>query len=238
MLDTTPQAPLNVRYEQISSNILLSWEHGYDGGRTQHFIIWYRMIKTKKGNWNQIRVLPNNATEFLLFDLTLQQTYEITVVGENDLGLGTFSPIISVYLNDNQDLSVGYFYHSNTTDFVRPISPIDLHLSYSSANLYITWNHPNSYEASVNIVYYVIQWRSSIIYNNQQSQQSIIIKYPSRSYILKDVRQAKYTIQLMSYSEQGTYSLPVESELSIRMSSVYFVMKKRTFLLSIFNYRI
>ena len=38
-LDTTPQAPQNVQYKQSSSNFLLSWEPGYDGGRPQYFII-------------------------------------------------------------------------------------------------------------------------------------------------------------------------------------------------------
>ena len=52
------------------------------GGLPQHFIIWYRMIQIKKQSWNQIRVIPNNATEFLLFDLKLQQTYEVTIVAE------------------------------------------------------------------------------------------------------------------------------------------------------------
>ena len=215
-LDTTPQAPLNIRYEQISSNLLLSWEAGYDGGQEQHFIIWYRMIQTKKANWNQVRVLPNNATEFLLFDLKLQQTYEVTIVGENNIGLGLFSPIVSIYLNNNQDLSIGYLYHSNQTDLLRPLSPLNLHLSHSGSNLYITWNHPNIFQSPVNIISYVIQWRSIIFFNNQQSQQSIVIQYPMRTYILKDIKESKYIIQIISYSDHGTYSTPIESEIDIR----------------------
>ncbi len=218
-LDTTPQAPLNIQYEQISSNLLLSWEPGYDGGRPQYFIIWYRMIQTKKRNWNQIRVIPNNATEFLLFDLKFQQTYEVTIVAENDIGLGLFSPIISIYLNNNQDLSIGYLHYSNESDRLRPLSPTDLHLSHSGSNLYITWNHPNFFQSPVNIVYYVIQWRSTIVFNNQQSQQFIVVQHPIRSYILKDIKQSKYIIQMMSYSDQGTYSIPIESEINIRMYS-------------------
>ncbi|CAF2364937.1 unnamed protein product [Rotaria sp. Silwood2] len=232
--NTTPQAPLNVRYEQISTNILLSWEPGYDGTQTQHFIIWYRMIKTKKGHWNQIRVLPNNATEFLVFDLELQQTYEITIVGENDIGLGTFSSIISVYLNDNQDSSIGYFYYSNETNFLRPLSPIDLHLSYSTSNLYITWNHPDIYDSLGKIFYYIIQWRSSIVFNNQQSQQSIVIQYPSRSYILKSIKQSKYIIQIMSYSSEGLYSIPIESEINIQFNSILAYHGSHHLLISLF----
>ncbi|CAF3335483.1 unnamed protein product [Rotaria socialis] len=230
----TPQAPVNVQYKQISSNILLSWEPGYDGGRIQHFIIWYRVIKTKKGHWNQIRVLPNNATEFLLFDLTLQQTYELTIVGENDFGLGTFSPIVSVYINNHQDLSIGYFYYSNTTNFVRPLSPTGLHLSYSGTNLYITWNHPNPVESSIKIAYYVIQWRSSIVFNNQQSQQSIVIQYPSRSFTLKDIKQSKYIIQVISYSQEGTYSTPIESDIQIQFNAILAYRGSRHLLVSIF----
>ncbi len=239
VLDTTPQAPLNVQYEQISSNILLSWEPGYDGGEPQHFIIWYRIIQLKKQNWNQIRVIPNNATEFLLFDLILQQTYEITIVGENNYGLGIFSSIISIYLNNNQDLSIGYLHQNfNETEFLRPLSPMNLYLSHSGSNLYITWNHPNFFESPVNILYYVIQWRSIIVFNNQQSQQFIVIQHPSRSYILKDIKQSKYIIQIMSYSDHGIYSLPIEAEIDIRMFFVLIMRKKEIEIEYIFIYRI
>ena len=175
------------------------------------------MLHTKKQNWNQIRVLPNNATEFTLFDLKLQQTYELTIVGENSIGLGTFTPILTFELNDTQHSSIDYLYHSNKTNLTRPSSPTNLRLSQSGSNLYIIWNHPYTSESSINIVYYVIQWRSTILFNNQQSQQSIVVHYPTRSYILKDIKQSKYIIQIISYSDKGTYSLPIESQINIRM---------------------
>ena len=218
-VDTTPQAPLNVEHEQISSNLLLSWVAGYDGGRSQHFTIWYRRIQKKRQNWTQIRVLPNNASEFLLFDLKAQQTYEVTIVAENDLGLGAFSPILSIYMNVHQDSSLDYLYYSNETDFLRPPSPSDLQLSHSGSNLYITWNHPNPFQSSVDIVYYVIQWRSTIFFNNQQPQQSIVVQYPARSYVLKHVKQSKYAIQILAYSMQGKYSVPIDADIDIRTSS-------------------
>jgi len=217
LLDTTPQAPHHIQYKQISSNLFLSWEPGYDGGRTQYFSIWYRLLYSKKRNWNQIRVIPNNASEFILFDLKIQQLYELTIVAENDFGLGTFSPIILIELNNTKDSSIDYLYYSNKTTLFRPLSPINLRLSQSGSNLYITWNHPNMIQSSINILYYVIQWRSTILFNNQQSQQSIIINYPIHSYILKDIKQSKYIIQILAYSDKGTYSLPIESQINIRM---------------------
>lgn len=197
--------------------MLLSWEPGYDGGRIQHFIIWYRMIQTKKQNWNQIRVIPDNATEFLLFDLKLQQTYEVTIVGENEYGLGTFSPIISIHLNNLHDLSIGYLHHTNESELLRPFSPTSLKLAHSGTNLHITWNHPDVFESPIYITYYVIRWRSTIVFNNQQSQQFLVLEYPTQSYTLQDIKQSKYIIQIMSYSERGTYSLAIESEIDIRM---------------------
>ncbi|CAF1417726.1 unnamed protein product [Adineta ricciae] len=232
--NTTPQAPLNIQYEQISSNLLLSWEPGYDGGRVQHFIIWYRLIQNKKQNWHQIRVLPDNATEFLLFDLQLQQTYEVTIVAENDLGLGSFSPILSIYVNNQQDLSIGHLYHSNETNLLRPLPPTDLHLSYSGSSLHITWNQDNLLESPVNIVSYVIQWRSTIVFNNQQSQHSIVVPHSSRSYILKDIKQSKYVIQILSYSDQGIYSNPVEADINIQFHSILAYYGSNRSLISIF----
>jgi hypothetical protein len=217
LLDTTPQAPHNVQYKQISSNLFLSWEAGYDGGRSQHFIIWYRLLHARKHNWNQIRVIPNNASEFILFDLKLQQIYELTIAAENEFGLGTFSPIILIQLNNTEASSIDYLYYSNKTNLSRPLSPTNLRLSQSGSNLYMTWNHPNMIESSVNIVYYVIQWRSTILFNNQQSQKSIVVRYPTHSYMLKDVKQSKYIIQIMAYSDKGIYSSPIESQIDIRM---------------------
>lgn len=72
-------------------------------------------------------------------------------------------------------------------------------------------------ESSINILYYVIQWRSTILFNNQQSQQSIVVLYPTSSYLLKDIKQSKYIVQVIAYSDQGTYSYPIESQINIRM---------------------
>ena len=204
----------------MSTNLLLSWEPGYDGGRSQYFVIWYRDVNTKRRDWNQIRVLPTNATEFLLFDLKFKHIYELTMVAENELGLGTFSPILTIQLNETDESPLGYLHYSNETHVLRPLSPTDLRLSYSGSNLYITWNHPETIDSTSSIVYYVIQCRSTILFNNQQSQQSIVVHYPTRSHVLKDVKQSNYIVQILSYSDRGTYSSPIESQINIRKSSL------------------
>jgi len=218
-LDTTPQAPHHIQYKQISSNLHLSWEAGYDGGRSQYFYIWYRLLHARKRAWYPVRVIPNNVTEFTLFDLQLEQTYELTLVAENEFGLGTFSPINLIRLNKTDDLTVDYLYESNQTNFSRPISPRNLQLSQSGSSLYIKWDHPNKIEPTAQIAHYVIQWRSMILFNNQQSQHSILVDYPTNSYVLKDVKQSKYIIQILAYSHSGTYSSPIESQINIRMYS-------------------
>lgn len=176
------------------------------------------MVHKQKRNWNQIRVLPHNSTEFTLFDLNQKQAYEFTIVGENSFGLGTFTPIITIQLNQTQDSPVDYLYFSNKTTLSRPFPPTNLRLYQSGLNLHITWNHPNSNESSQRIAYYVLQWRSTILFNNQQSQQSVVVNYPIRSYILRNIKESNYIIQVMSYTNQGSYSLPVKSQTNIRMS--------------------
>ncbi|CAF0748074.1 unnamed protein product [Adineta steineri] len=218
--NTTPQAPHNIQYKQMSSNLVISWEPGYNGGRSQHFFIWYRILHPRKRDWNQIRVLPNNGSEFTLFDLKLQKIYELTIVAENNLGLGTFTPIITIELNTTENSSINYLQYSSRTNLSRPLSPTNLRLSQSRSNLYITWNHPDKIKLSTNIIYYVIQWRSTILFNNQQSQHSIVVDYPIRSYILKDIKQSKYIVQIISYSDKGTYSSPIESHIDIRFNSI------------------
>jgi len=127
---------------------------------------------------------------------------------------------IFLYLNTLefvQDISIDYLYYSNKTNLSRPLSPTNLRLSQSGSNLYITWNHPNI----IDFVYYVIQWRSKILFNNQQSQQSIVVHYPTRSHILKDIKQSKYIVQILAYSDKGIYSLPIESQIDIRFNSIF-----------------
>ncbi|CAF1658466.1 unnamed protein product, partial [Adineta ricciae] len=214
--NTTPQAPHHVEYKQFGPNLVLSWDAGYDGGQAQHFIIWYRLLHAKKRDWHQVRVLPTNATEFILFDLKLQQTYEITIVAENQFGLGTFTPIRTIELNNTENISADYLHDSQKPNLSRPASPTNLRLSQSRSNLYITWNHPSS----TNIVSYVIQWRSTILFNNQQSQQFIVVDYPTNSYTIKDIKQTKYLVEIFSYSDTGTYSLPVRSQIDIQFNSI------------------
>lgn len=224
-IDTTPQAPMNIHFEQRSANLFLSWQAGYDGGRPQHFVLWYRPINKKKDNWNQIRVLPNNATEFLLFDLKLRQTYEVTIVAENDLGLGTFSSLVTIHMNPSSDLPVDYLYYSNETDFYRPSSPGNLQLSHSGSSLHISWDHPIDSESSVQISHYVLRWRSTILFNNEGSHRFVVLSYRIHSYLLKEIKQSKYAVQLLAYSEDGTYSVPIEAEINIRTSSIYLALR-------------
>ena len=219
-IDTTPQAPMNIHFEQRSANLFLSWQAGYDGGRSQHFILWYRPINKKKDNWNQIRVLPNNATEFILFDLKLRQTYEVTIVAENDFGLGYFSSLVTLHMNPSSDLLVDYLYYSNETDLHRPSAPSNLHLSHSGSSLHISWDHPIDSESSVQISHYVLRWRSTILFNNEGSQRFVVLSYRIHSYLLKEIKQSKYAVQLLAYSEDGTYSAPIEAEINIRTSSI------------------
>ncbi|UJR23619.1 hypothetical protein I4U23_026605 [Adineta vaga] len=218
--NTTPQAPHNVQYKQLGSDLIISWEPGYDGGRSQYFIIWYRLLHGKKRDWHQIRVLPTNTTEFTLFDLKLQQMYEITIVAENDLGLGTFTSIRTIELNTTENVSIDYLHHPQQVNLSRPTSPKNLRLSQSRSNLYITWDHPTTMESTTNIVSYVIQWRSTILFNNRQSQQFIVVNYPIRSYLIKDVKQTKYIVQVFSYSDIGTYSFPVQSQIDIQFNAI------------------
>jgi hypothetical protein len=219
-IDTTPQAPCHLRYEQISSNVLLSWQPGYDGGRKQDFIIWFRLINKKRHDWKQIRVLPENTTDFILFDLKRRYTYEVTLVAENDFGLGTFSSILSIYMSPHDDSSIDSIKNSNRSDLVRPLTPTDLQLVHSGSDLHISWNHPIALQSSVDIVYYVLQWRSTTFFSNQYSQQSTVVHYPVNSFTFKQIKQSKYTVQVVSYSYNGVYSRPIEGDITIRM---YFI---------------
>lgn len=213
--DTTPQAPFSIDAEQISSNLFISWEAGYDGGHQQHFYLWYRLGKPKKQNWKQIRVLPENATDCILFDLEPTEVYEILIVAENKLGLGAFSTISSVFIQPTKDRMADYVQFTNETKFIRPPPPNNLYLSLTGSNLYASWQHPDLIDSQADISFYVLQWRSNIFFNSQQSHQSTVLLYPTNSFVIKDVKQARYSVQLLAYTHQGIYSTLLESEIDI-----------------------
>ena len=46
----------------------------------------------------------------------------------------------------------------------------------------------------------------------------MVVQYPARSFILKDVKESHYIVQIIAYSDQGIYSSPIESQINIRTS--------------------
>ncbi|CAF0904731.1 unnamed protein product, partial [Didymodactylos carnosus] len=233
---TTPQAPLNFHANSSSSSsIELSWEPGYDGGLPQHFIVWYRKISTginkKLDEWKQIRVLPNNISHFTIFDLNINNDYNVAVVGENKYGLGTFSSILNVKMNSGN--SVGYLYHnsSDKAPIYRPRPPNNIRLEVVGRNLLVSWNHP-LFSAFPKIIYYVVQIRSLILIDNQQ-QETVVINYPQHTYLFKNIKHdASYVVQVLAYSEHA-YSPLIESKITIEFNRLSFYSSSNRLLLSL-----
>lgn len=89
-LGTTPHPPSNVSVTTSTFSATISWEPSYDGGYEQTYIIWYRMadLNSGGGEWKTIRVHPEGATAFTLYNLQQDTEYEFLIYARNLLGEG------------------------------------------------------------------------------------------------------------------------------------------------------
>ncbi|KAG8194491.1 hypothetical protein JTE90_013246 [Oedothorax gibbosus] len=91
---TTPHAPTNVTVNTSTVAATLTWLPAYDGGHEQTYVIWYRLADQGDSDWRTIRVYPDGATTFTVYNLQADTEYDFQVLSRNKLGDGMFSPII------------------------------------------------------------------------------------------------------------------------------------------------
>lgn len=91
---TTPHAPTNVTVNTSTVAATLTWLPAYDGGHQQTYVIWYRLTDQGDSDWRTIRVYPDGATTFTVYNLQAETEYDFQVLSRNLLGDGMFSPII------------------------------------------------------------------------------------------------------------------------------------------------
>ena len=92
---TTPHAPTNVTVEAAPFSARISWRPAYNGGFAQHYVIWYRHFGASSRQWRTIRVRPDDAASFTVYNLSPDTLYEFQVLSRNQLGDGMFSePVI------------------------------------------------------------------------------------------------------------------------------------------------
>jgi immunoglobulin superfamily member 9B len=93
---TQPHAPYNLTATATEFSVSLSWMPGYSGGPDykQDYTIWYREAGISE--WSKIDVTPSGSTQVTINRLSPGTTYEFQVVGNNQLGEGMMSKVMTI----------------------------------------------------------------------------------------------------------------------------------------------
>ncbi|KAL7027214.1 hypothetical protein ACKWTF_005365 [Chironomus riparius] len=98
---TQPHAPYNLTATATEFSVTLSWMPGYSGGPDykQDYVIWYREAGISE--WSKIPVTPSGSTQVSINRLSPGTTYEFQVVGNNQLGEGMMSKVMTIRTLDS-----------------------------------------------------------------------------------------------------------------------------------------
>lgn len=93
---TQPHAPYNLTATATEFSVSLAWMPGYSGGPDykQDYVIWYR--EAGISDWSKIPVTPSGSTQVSINRLSPGTTYEFQVVGNNQLGEGMMSKVMTI----------------------------------------------------------------------------------------------------------------------------------------------
>uniref|UniRef100_A0A671SAY2 Uncharacterized LOC107671028 n=1 Tax=Sinocyclocheilus anshuiensis TaxID=1608454 RepID=A0A671SAY2_9TELE len=91
VLGTSPHAVTSVSVDLGITHANVSWEPGFDGGYTQKFTVWVKPTVRGKHEWASIPV-PTSKTSLLVTGLQAATSYQFSVLAQNKLGSGPFTP--------------------------------------------------------------------------------------------------------------------------------------------------
>ncbi|KTG47962.1 hypothetical protein cypCar_00000138 [Cyprinus carpio] len=91
VLGTSPHAVTSVSVDPGITHANVSWEPGFDGGYTQTFTVWVKPTVRGKHEWASIPV-PTSKTSLLVTGLQAVTSYQFSVLAQNKLGSGPFTP--------------------------------------------------------------------------------------------------------------------------------------------------
>ncbi|XP_054713630.1 protein turtle-like [Uloborus diversus] len=218
---TTPHAPTNVTVNTSTVAATLTWLPAYDGGHEQTYVIWYRLADQGDSDWRTIRVYPDGATTFTVYNLQADTEYDFQVLSRNKLGDGMFSPIIRAKTKSNDNVPLPPAEPSDVititatpepsngsgsvpTEPPTPAGPTpgpvrNVTVIKTTLGVRITWNPPAD---SIPISHYIIDYK-----NDVQWQHWGPIK-DATNYEAKLQQGGKYKFRIIAYSTANVPSTP------------------------------
>ncbi|GFY72498.1 protein turtle [Trichonephila inaurata madagascariensis] len=188
---TTPHAPTNVTVNTSTVAATLTWLPAYDGGHEQTYVIWYRLADQGDSDWRTIRVYPDGATTFTVYNLQADTEYDFQVLSRNQLGDGMFSPIIRAKTKFPPEPPAP---PKPAPGMVRNVT-----VTKTLLGVRITWNPPVD---GVPVGHYMIDYK-----NDAQWQHWGPIKNVTH-FEAKLLQGGKYVFRILAYSNEGVASPP------------------------------
>ncbi|XP_067132158.1 protein turtle-like isoform X17 [Centruroides vittatus] len=215
---TTPHAPTNLSVNTSSFSATLNWLPAYDGGYEQTYVIWYRLADQGESDWRTIRVQPDGATAFTIYNLQSEKEYEFQVLSRNILGDGLFSPIIraktnlwdfkSVYPTDSYGST--YIPTIHRPSGPAPGPPHNVTVQKTTQGVLISWMPPKN--KSVPVAYYHIDY-----YSPDKGWKRWGPIKDKTNYLAKGLSGGtNYTFRISAYSLMAKESPSVEVQFNIQ----------------------
>ncbi|XP_055351996.1 protein turtle-like isoform X2 [Paramacrobiotus metropolitanus] len=229
---TTPHAPTNLTVDPGPFSADIRWQPAYSGGFQQHYVIWYRQFGSSSRQWRTLRVRPDDATSFSVYNLSPGTMYEFQVLSRNQLGDGLFSDPIVVRTMDIDSYATVFPTDASGSTYVpsivkpsgaRPGSPQNVHIhpDTSGRGVRVVWEPPHN--TSVPVMYYMLEYRKQ---GEQWGRSSDPIAEGRTWHHAKDIIPGSpyefrvYAFTLTSFSEPSDIqSFTLKHEFSGNMSS-------------------
>nr|XP_014343555.1 PREDICTED: protein turtle homolog A-like [Latimeria chalumnae] len=159
VLGTSPHAPENVSVQPLITSANVTWDAGFDGGYTQRFSVWYTPVLKRlargQHEWRSSFV-PLGESSFLVENLRPRTGYQFSVLSQNKLGSGPFSPIITAFTQPVPTTTVApEIPPTEPPNFLPP--PAFLLANETSQGVVLLWEAPLGHMGTV--LSYLLKYR-------------------------------------------------------------------------------
>ncbi|GFQ66732.1 protein turtle, partial [Trichonephila clavata] len=181
----------NVTVNTSTVAATLTWLPAYDGGYEQTYVIWYRLADQGDSDWRTIRVYPDGATTFTVYNLQADTEYDFQVLSRNQLGDGMFSPIIRAKTKFPPEPPAP---PKPAPGMVRNVT-----VTKTLLGVRITWNPPVD---GVPVAHYMIDYKTDAQWQHWGPIKNVT------HFEAKLLQGGKYVFRILAYSNEGVASPP------------------------------
>nr|XP_039253695.1 roundabout homolog 1-like isoform X1 [Styela clava] len=164
---TTPHAVSNISVVTSKQSAQISWTPGYDGGYSQHFMIWYKRADMGDHSW-QTQSVESFRKVATVSNLEPDTIYQFALLPENVLGSGQFSKTITAKTKEIPPPTP-----TKEPESVPPPSRMESHIKKESGLLLLMWQPPID-TTEKDLLGYVIEFRMLLAFDEEDVQEKTL----------------------------------------------------------------